>query len=79
MSEQGAERGAAEERSGAPATSAENNAPASPSSTPGGQAARADGAAEDAAGQAQGQGPQPTIDPAEDDPDREGEDRFDAG
>jgi hypothetical protein len=48
MSEQPSERGAAEEASGAPETPAENNAPASPSSTPGGDA-RVRGAAEEGA------------------------------
>jgi hypothetical protein len=42
-------RGAAEERSGAPYTSEEDNAPASPSSSPGGDS-RVRGAAEEAAG-----------------------------
>jgi hypothetical protein len=41
-------RGAAEERSQAPETSEENNAPASPSSTPGGDSV-VRGAAEEAA------------------------------
>ena len=41
------ERGAAEERGGVPATPAENNEPASPSSLPGGEDSRAEGAAEE--------------------------------
>jgi hypothetical protein len=48
MSEQSSGRGAAEELSGAPETPEEHNQPASPSSTPGGDA-RARGASEDAA------------------------------
>jgi hypothetical protein len=49
MSEQSSQgRGAAEELSGAPDTPEEHNAPASPSSTPGGDA-RARGASEDLA------------------------------
>jgi hypothetical protein len=48
MSEQTTNRGAAEERSGAPATPEENNEPASPSSVPGGDS-RVRGAAEEAA------------------------------
>jgi hypothetical protein len=50
MSEQQEERGAAEEATGVPETSEEHNEPASPSSTPGGQDSRADGAAEEATG-----------------------------
>jgi len=53
MSEQhgeSSERGAAEEASGVPDTPEEHNEPASPSSTPGGEDSRVDGAAEEAAG-----------------------------
>ena len=48
MSEQTTHRGAAEERGGAPFTPEEDNAPASPSSRPGGDS-RVRGAAEEAA------------------------------
>lgn len=50
MSEQSAERGAAEENTGVPETPEEHNQPASPSSTPGGEPARTDGYAEEEAG-----------------------------
>jgi hypothetical protein len=43
-------RGAAEEASGVRDTPKEHNGPASPSSTPGGEPSRVDGAAEEAAG-----------------------------
>lgn len=49
MTEQNTNRGAAEERSGAPFTPEENNAPASPSSLPGGEDSHVRGAAEEAA------------------------------
>ncbi len=48
MSQEPTGRGAAEELSGAPETEEEHNEPASPSSTPGGDA-RARGASEEAA------------------------------
>lgn len=48
--EQSNGRGAAEERSGVPETPEEHNEPASPSSTPGGTPAEADGYAEEATG-----------------------------
>jgi hypothetical protein len=51
-------RGAAEERSGAPFTPEENNAPASPSSLPGGDS-RVRGAAEEAAGTPVTEGEEP--------------------
>lgn len=51
------ERGAAEERAGAPDTPEEHNRPASPSSTPGGEDSRARGAAEEAAGAPDGEEP----------------------
>jgi hypothetical protein len=44
-----AARGAAEESGGVPETPEEHNEPASPSSTPGGEPSRTEGAAEDAA------------------------------
>lgn len=50
MSEQHQERGAAEENAGVADTSEEHNEPASPSSTPGGEPSRVDGAAEERAG-----------------------------
>ena len=51
MSEQSTNRGAAEELSGAPLTPEEDNAPASPSSLPGGgDESHVRGAAEEAAG-----------------------------
>jgi hypothetical protein len=52
MTEQQAssERGAAEENTGVTDTPEEHNGPASPSSTPGGEDSRADGAAEEATG-----------------------------
>lgn len=50
MSEQSSERGAAEENTGVADTPEEHNEPASPSSTPGGEPARADGYAEEEAG-----------------------------
>ena len=50
MSEQDNGRGAAEENTGVPETPEEHEGPASPSSTPGGEPSRADGAAEEAAG-----------------------------
>jgi hypothetical protein len=46
----GDQRGAAEEASGVPETSGEHEGPASPSSTPGGEDSRVDGAAEEASG-----------------------------
>jgi hypothetical protein len=52
MSEQDSGRGAAEENTGVPETEEEHNEPASPSSTPGGQPARADGYDEEATGNA---------------------------
>jgi hypothetical protein len=45
--EQDGQRGAAEENTGVPETPEEHNEPASPSSTPGGEDSRADGAAEE--------------------------------
>lgn len=50
MSDQDNGRGAAEENTGVPETPEEHEGPASPSSTPGGEPSRADGAAEGAAG-----------------------------
>jgi len=50
MSEQSGERGAAEENTGVPDTPEEHNEPASPSSTPGGTPAEADGYAEEETG-----------------------------
>jgi hypothetical protein len=50
MSEQSGERGAAEENTGVPETAEEHEGPASPSSTPGGEPSRVDGAAEEGAG-----------------------------
>ncbi len=50
MSEQETGRGAAEERAGIPDTEAEHEGPASPSSLPGNESSRVDGAAEEAAG-----------------------------
>ncbi|WP_210438299.1 hypothetical protein [Nocardioides xinjiangensis] len=49
MSEQDG-RGAAEENTGVPETEEEHAGPASPSSTPGGEPSRVDGAAEEGAG-----------------------------
>lgn len=49
MSDQDNGRGAAEENTGVPETPEEHEGPASPSSTPGGEPSRADGAAEEAA------------------------------
>jgi hypothetical protein len=43
-------RGAAEEATGVPDTPEEHEGPSSPSSTPGGEDSRADGAAEEATG-----------------------------
>jgi hypothetical protein len=53
MSDQHEERGAAEEATGVPETPEEHAGSASPSSTPGGEDSRADGAAEDATGVAE--------------------------
>jgi hypothetical protein len=53
MSDEHEERGAAEEATGVPETPEEHHEPASPSSIPGGEDSRADGAAEDAAGVAE--------------------------
>ena len=50
MSEQHEERGAAEENAGVADTAEEHDEPASPSSTPGGEPSRVDGAAEEQAG-----------------------------
>jgi hypothetical protein len=52
MSEQQSDgaRGAAEENTGVPDTPEEHTGPSSPSSTPGGEDARADGAAEENTG-----------------------------
>ena len=50
MSEQSGEWGAAEENTGVPDTPEEHNEPASPSSTPGGTPAEADGYAEEETG-----------------------------
>ena len=50
MSGQDSGRGAAEENTGVPDTPEEHTGPASPSSTPGGEPSRADGAAEERAG-----------------------------
>ncbi len=47
MSQEDTGRGAAEEATGVPETPEEHNEPASPSSTPGGESARAEGAAEE--------------------------------
>ena len=52
MSEQSSERGAAEEATGVPDTPEEHEGPSSPSSTPGGEDARADGYAEEETGNA---------------------------
>lgn len=50
MSENSPERGAAEENADVPDTDEEHNEPASPSSTPGGSPAEADGYAEEETG-----------------------------
>ncbi|MCW2835753.1 MAG: hypothetical protein JWN68_3706 [Nocardioides sp.] len=50
MTDQEDGRGAAEEMSGVPDTPEEHNGPASPSSTPGGEPSRVDGAAEEGVG-----------------------------
>jgi hypothetical protein len=50
MTDQDDGRGAAEENAGVPETPEEHAGPASPSSTPGGEPSRADGAAEEEAG-----------------------------
>ena len=50
MTQQDDGRGAAEENTGVPDTPEEHQGPASPSSTPGGEPARADGYAEEQTG-----------------------------
>jgi hypothetical protein len=50
MTDQDNGRGAAEDNAGVPETPEEHTGPASPSSTPGGEPSRADGAAEERAG-----------------------------